>query len=75
MERREILTAIKSHIEKNNGVWGFCNDKGNPMGNISIGNLSLSVMDLALDGDNEPCFLVTLEIAETEELKEILNCM
>ena len=75
MERREILAAIKSHIEKHNGVWDFCNDNGEPMGNVTIGDLSVPVRDLALNGDGEPCFLMTLEIAETEELKNILDCM
>ncbi|MDC1809108.1 hypothetical protein POZ03_01380 [Bacteroides uniformis] len=75
MESRDILEAIKSKIVENGSVWHFCHDKGTPMGNVTIGNIEIPVRSLALDIEDQPCFLVDLQMASTEELNNILNCM
>ncbi len=75
MERRDILIAIKSKIVESDGMWHFCHERGMPMGDITIGNIGIPIRSLALDIEDEPCFLVDLQRASTEELNDILNCM
>lgn len=75
MKRSRMLKAIKSHINQNNGVWDFTNDEGKPMGYIAVGKENFPVRDLALDQDNRPCFLVPLDIASENEIRDILDCM
>lgn len=75
MERKDILIAIKSKIVESNGMWHFCHEKGMPMSDITIENIGIPIRSLALDIEGQPCFLVDLQMASTEELNDILNCM
>lgn len=73
LSKDALIGAIKQNLEKNHGKWDLCDDEGRYI--FRDEQTGYYIPDLALDGDGNPCALISLEFFSEKLLLEIYKSM
>lgn len=73
MEHKELLQEIKSHVQKNGGMWDLTDDNGTPI--IHDEKKDVMITDIIISKDDIPCAVIPLGYFSEETLNAILNTM
>lgn len=73
ISKEALIAAIKKNLENNNGKWNLCDDQGHYI--FRDEQTGYYIPDLALDGNGDPCALLSLNFFSEELLLKIYKSM